>query len=283
MPLTEKGNARWTSAELAHLVGKDLAHAHSLSADGGGPLPYSATQISSKMRILKKQVEDDAGSAGEFEPAPKSTPTACKAKIGKLKLEGSRQPAPPPSGYATLAPIVASVHAPSDSEGGVNYESDDEEMAQALRMSVSRTKPHSPHPPIYSTSPISTSSSKGWDTLVPRTAWPNLYQHALELDVQKRCPWIDLFIHENWVKILVDPIPQGASVQIDLRIPVAYIIIGDWNIQPGRPVTQSDASRSLRPFEFVFKFDLSSLGIDHGVSPDKTTGNGWACFTFNRS
>lgn len=306
MPLNEKGNASWTPEELAHLVGKELSDAYSLSAAGGGPLPYTSIQISSKMRYMNKQVKEEPDTQdGEFEPVPKPSKSerlaeakkfrqssrasgeASFAKMNLQPLQGSFAPTASSSGYNTPLPISAAtpLPVPIEPEDSSFLESseDDEEIVQAKRLSL-RHKPTSPHPPSFSPPPIAT-PSRGWDALVTRTVSPvrmNVYPNAIELDTQRRCPWIDLFIHKDWVKILVDPVPPNTSVRIDTRLMAAYVIIADWTIAQHRPVSQHDASRSARPSEFVFKFDFSSLGVDLGVLPQQSSGYNWVCFAFDR-
>jgi len=109
------------------------------------------------------------------------------------------------------------------------------------------------------------------------------FPNAIELSANRRCPWLDIFIHKDWVQIFIFPLPSNSSVRIQSIQTIAFVVIeGAWNFPRNAPVTEADALRSARPREFVFKIDLIELGVDLGTEPVEQSGYDWKSFRFSR-
>lgn len=151
------------------------------------------------------------------------------------------------------------------------YGEDDSEEDEVLRFSPppKRNFPTYTALPTYAALPAAARPrEEGWGSLMRRMVAPQTrrlnYPNAVELSATKRCPWLDIFIHKDWVYVFVYPVPSNASVGIETDIDTCFIKLGNWIFPPGCPITMADTVRSSRPREFVFRLDLEGLGVDLG-------------------
>ena len=314
MPLLQSGNARWTPDEEALLVGKELKDAHALSKEGKGPLPYSASQIASKIRTMttkkgpaKPAEDEDPAYASLTRKQAVDAHKAAKKAAGQVVFDSvgvsvlhdsqsrGNQAAPfaapsiPSSGYQTPLPrptmpeydkaTLKTMFAPAVEELEAVYNSDDDSEPAYFRP----TPPKKQYRPSPSSVPFT--SSPSWSTITRTTVSPvrqETYPHAIVLGPKSRCPWVDLFVHKDWLKIFVCPLPALSDVVLDIVDQSVFVILRNWSFPQYAPISSADAIRSSRPNQFVFKFDIANTGVDLGSEAKKEIGAGWVCFTLPR-
>lgn len=325
MPLLASGHARWTAAEEAHLEGFSLEDAKSLSKEGGGPLPYSTSQIQSKLRTRlgsrprrydddDEEEEDDDDDFGgkkssvpnvpppidpkkvvkEQNAAKRSAGQALFSTLGVSAMKESKQVRP----SAPAAPVASpsGYHTPVSREPMPRY--DQPTMRAMMSRSVAEVlsdeeddlawlqpPPAKRFSPVLPTPVYHRPTSSSWSSIARSDASPSReeeYPEAIEIDTKKRCPWVDLFIHRDWVRIFVCHLPQTTNVIASISGESVFIVLEGWRFPAQEFISEADAARSQRPNRFVFKFDITGLGVDLGSLPTKTGGAAWHCFSFRR-
>lgn len=257
--------------------------------------PAAAPSAAPKPKPVDSDAEDDTW----VPPIPLPPPTASNDKAEKRERLKAKKAAgaelfaqavappppytPPPPKFPTPGVFEKNPYWSNGAEDPEEEEDDDDLLPFYQPPPPKRMPP----PPQHQTSRRSEeSSSGGWGSILKRACSPERvlkYPNAIEIDHVRRCPWIDVFIHKDWVTIFVFPIPMGVSVHLQTMMTLCYVVMdGVWRFPSDAPISQADALRSSRPNQFVFKIDLAELGVDVGSESQDDTGSNWCSFRFSR-